>query len=104
MSTADTKSAFNAIAHDYDAHDNRNPILQWMRSLVHEVYLKYIPKESRILELNAGTGVDAVFLAEQGYKVYATDISEEMIKVLMSNAKAQMSKLVSLQRSLTFGF
>jgi len=55
------------------------------------VYLKYIPKESRILELNAGTGVDAVFLAEQGYKIYATDISEEMIKVLMSNAKAQMS-------------
>ncbi|NOS84784.1 MAG: methyltransferase domain-containing protein [Ignavibacteria bacterium] len=91
MDTANTKSAFNAIAAGYDAHDNRNPVLQWMRSLVHEVYLKYIPKGSSILELNAGTGVDAVFLVEQGYNIYATDISEEMIKVLMSNAKAQMS-------------
>lgn len=87
----DTKSAFNAIAAGYDSRDNQNPILQWMRSLVHRVYLKYIPEESSILELNAGTGVDAVFLAERGYKIYATDISEEMIKVLMTNAKAQMS-------------
>lgn len=62
-----------------------------MRKLVHGVYLKYIPKGGNIFELNAGTGVDAVFLAERGNKVYATDISEEMIKVLMSNAKAQMS-------------
>jgi ubiquinone/menaquinone biosynthesis C-methylase UbiE len=62
-----------------------------MRRAVHKIYLKYIPKGSRVLELNAGTGVDAVFLAESGFEVYATDISEEMIKVLMSNAKAQMS-------------
>ena len=63
-----------------------------MRKLVHGVYLKYIPHGANILELNAGTGVDAVFLADKGYNVYATDISEEMIKVLMSNAKAQISK------------
>lgn len=62
-----------------------------MRKLVQRVYLKYIPKDGNILELNAGTGVDAVFLAESGYHVLATDFSEEMIKVLMSNAKAQMS-------------
>jgi ubiquinone/menaquinone biosynthesis C-methylase UbiE len=62
-----------------------------MRGLVHKVYLEYIPKESNILELNAGTGVDALFLADKGYKIHATDISGEMINVLMSNAKIQMS-------------
>lgn len=84
----DTKSAFDAIAADYDARDNQNPILQWMRSLVHRVYLKYIPKGSSILELNAGTGVDAVFLAENGYQVLATDLSEKMIGIIQSKSKS----------------
>ncbi len=74
-----------------------------MRKLVHGVYLKYIPEGSSILELNAGTGVDAVFLAEQGYNVFATDISEEMIKVLMSNAKAQMSNGLIKAEVSSFG-
>ena len=62
-----------------------------MRRAVHRIYLHHLPPKSRVLELNAGTGVDAVYLAEKGFEVYATDISEEMIRVLMSNAKAQMS-------------
>ncbi len=88
----DTKSSFNAIAADYDSRDNSNPILVWMRSIVHEVYLKHLPVNAKILELNAGTGVDAVFLAENGFSVLATDISDKMIDVLFSNAKAQISK------------
>ncbi len=88
---SNTKSAFNNIAADYDSRDNQNPILQWMRGLVHKVYLKYIPKGGNILELNAGTGVDAVYLADKGYKVHATDVSDKMIDILSSNAKIQMS-------------
>jgi len=57
------------------------------------VYLKYIPKGGNILELNAGTGVDAVFLAEQGYKVYATDISDVMINEIQAKVKKQKAKI-----------
>lgn len=89
-----TKSAFNNIASGYDARDNQNPILQWMRELVHKVYLKYIPAGSSILELNAGTGVDAVFLAEEGYNVYATDISEEMINIIKSKGRSEKAKKI----------
>ncbi len=64
-----------------------------MRSLVHGVYLKYIPKESNILELNAGTGVDAVFLAENGYKVFASDISEVMIDILKTKGKSEKAMI-----------
>lgn len=98
---SDTKSAFNAIAAGYDARDNQNPILQWMRKLVHGVYLKYIPKASSILELNAGTGVDAVFLTESGYKVLATDISEDMIGIIQSKCKSEKAKKVEA-RTLSF--
>ena len=89
---SDTKSSFNAIAAGYDSRDNSNPIIIWMRSIVHELYLKHLPVNAKILELNAGTGVDAVFLADNGFSVLATDISDKMIDVLISNAKAQISK------------
>lgn len=86
-----TKQSFDKIAESYDSRDNQNAILLWMRGVVHDVYMQNIPKGSKILELNAGTGVDAMFLANKGMTVYATDISGEMIEVLMSNAKAQIS-------------
>ena len=60
-----------------------------MRGLVHKVYLESIPKGGNILELNAGTGVDAVFLADNGYKVHATDISDVMINEIQSKVKKQ---------------
>jgi len=37
-----------------------------------------------ILELNCGTGIDAIAFAEKGHQIIATDISEEMIKVANS--------------------
>ncbi|MEO8512930.1 MAG: methyltransferase domain-containing protein [Ignavibacteria bacterium] len=95
--TNNTKSAFNNIAADYDTRDNQNPILQWMRGLVHKIYLKYIPTGSSILELNAGTGVDAVFLAENGYPVLATDISEGMINIIQAKVKSKNVKKITAE-------
>ncbi len=43
---------------------------------------KLIPEASHILELNAGTGDDAIWFSRNGYQVHATDISEEMQRVL----------------------
>lgn len=37
-------------------------------------------KKINILELNCGTGEDALFFARKGHRVTATDVSEEMIK------------------------
>lgn len=63
-----------------------------MRSVVHDVYLKYLKKGDRILELNAGTGIDAIFLAEHGMKVLATDISEEMINAIKAKVERQKAE------------
>ena len=43
---------------------------------MHEVF----PPGARILEINCGTGNDAVFLARSGMHVTATDISPMMIE------------------------
>lgn len=39
-----------------------------------------------ILELNCGTGEDAIRFAQKGHKVYATDLSNEMVKITAEKA------------------
>ncbi len=77
-----TKDSFNKIAGSFDEDDKSNEILQWMRNAVYEIYLSYFEKGQKVIELNAGTGIDALFLASQGIRVFATDISDEMISRL----------------------
>ena len=74
-----TKDSFNKISDSFDKEDEENAILQWMRNTVYEIYLSYFKKGDKLLELNAGTGIDAVYLASKGIKVLATDISDEML-------------------------
>ena len=82
-----TKSAFDSAAASFDEDDMQNGILQWMRKVVYRVYLDNFPKNSKLLELNAGTGIDAVFLSRHDIKVLATDISPKMLAVLDEKIK-----------------
>ena len=77
-----TKVAFNKAAINYDSNDSQNPILKWMRDIVHLIYFKYLTIGNNVLELNSGTGIDAVFLANKGINVFATDVSDNMISIL----------------------
>jgi ubiquinone/menaquinone biosynthesis C-methylase UbiE len=58
-------------------------IIRYKRSRVRDHLLKYLKPGSQILELNAGTGDDAIFLARKGYRIHATDISTGMQKKLV---------------------
>jgi cyclopropane fatty-acyl-phospholipid synthase-like methyltransferase len=42
----------------------------------------FINPQSKILELSAGTGEDAIYFAEHGHYVHATDISLGMQRIL----------------------
>lgn len=97
-----TKTAFNKASADYDAHENQNIILKWMRGIVQSVYLKYLITGDEVLELNSGTGIDAVFLAQKGMKVFATDISNEMISII--NRKVKTNGLEDKISAETFSF
>jgi ubiquinone/menaquinone biosynthesis C-methylase UbiE len=50
-----------------------------MRNKVYSHVMRHIPRGAHILELNAGTGTDAVQLAQQGYYIHATDIAPGML-------------------------
>ena len=98
-----TKDSFNKISDSFDEEDRENAILQWMRNTVYEIYLSYFKKGDKLLELNAGTGIDAVYLASKGIKILATDISDEMISRLKDKIiKMNLQKMISVE-NLSFG-
>ncbi|MBK8550881.1 MAG: methyltransferase domain-containing protein [Ignavibacteria bacterium] len=97
-----TKDSFNRIADAFDEEDSSNAILQWMRNTVYEIYLSNFSKGDKLLELNAGTGIDAVYLASKGIKVLATDISNEMIGKLES--KIERNNLQEMIRTENISF
>lgn len=74
--------AFSRTAEKYDSFAEDHPHLTRMRSKVYSHVMQYVPHGARILELNAGTGTDAVQLAQRGYFVHATDIAPGMLSRL----------------------
>ncbi|WP_168203989.1 class I SAM-dependent methyltransferase [Aliikangiella coralliicola] len=76
------QSLFDDCAVDYDKTFSRTFLGGYYRSRTHRVFDKYYSGDSRILELNSGTGEDAIYLAESGSQVLATDLSASMLNVI----------------------
>lgn len=77
--TATIADAFSRTARRYDEFAEGHPHLRRMRGKVYRHLERVVPPGSRILELNAGTGTDAVHLASHGFRVHATDIAPGML-------------------------
>ena len=71
-------AAFNVQSQIFDDLYRGNQIIQYKRKRVREHLLKWLDPGATILELNAGTGEDAIFLAQEGFHIHATDISSGM--------------------------
>lgn len=79
--------AFSRTAEKYDAFAADHPHLTRMRNKVYAHVQRSVTGGARILELNAGTGTDAVQLAQRGYFVHATDIAPGMLNRLPEKVK-----------------
>jgi len=77
------KAAFNSQSKHFDELYASNAIIRYKRQRVRDHLIRFLQPGSYILELNAGTGDDAIFLARQGHLVHATDISEGMQEKLI---------------------
>ena len=71
--------AFDTLAEDYDAHFTQSRIGRAQRDAVWHKAVEVFRGELSILELNCGTGEDALFLAGQGHRITALDASRAMI-------------------------
>jgi len=74
--------AFTKQSKIFDQLYKEDSIIQYKRQRVREHILQYARTKDFMLELNCGTGEDAVFFARHGCKVHATDISEGMLNEL----------------------
>jgi ubiquinone/menaquinone biosynthesis C-methylase UbiE len=74
--------AFSKQSIIFDELYSSNRIVRYKRNRVRKHLLQNLSPGSSVLELNAGTGEDAVFLARQGHYVHATDISPDMQHIL----------------------
>jgi len=81
-------NAFGKQSVVFDKIYDNNTIVHYKRERVRVQLSKYLVTDSLILELNSGTGEDAIWLAQQGHRVHATDISTGMQEILKQKVKA----------------
>lgn len=87
-----TEKAFDKAALNYDSEFTDTAVGRLQRNRVWN-YLRANFSSSefpRVLELNCGTGEDAIWLSRHGFRVVATDLSSEMIQI--ATRKAQIAK------------
>jgi ubiquinone/menaquinone biosynthesis C-methylase UbiE len=85
---ARASAAFSAQSDHFDADEESNEILKWMRTQVYRHEEEFLLSKSRILELNAGTGIDAMHFSRSGHSVFAVDNAPGMIHQLQNKITA----------------
>jgi ubiquinone/menaquinone biosynthesis C-methylase UbiE len=72
--------AFSKQSGLYDQDDQANPILVAWRKQVYKHVQQFLIPNSRILELNAGTGIDASYFVQAGHRVHCVELSDGMVR------------------------
>src|SRR5688500_3425722 len=92
-------SPFDSMALDYDRSFTASSIGQRMRAAVWRRLDAVFRPGERVLELNCGTGEDAVHLAGRGVRVLATDTSPEMLAIARAKVeRAGLTERVEIAR------
>lgn len=81
-------SAFDTIAAEYDDVFSESAIGRAQRSVVWREMDRVFHREQRVLEINCGTGIDAIHLARRGVHVEACDSASRMIALAQRRAAA----------------
>ncbi|MGZ3847574.1 MAG: class I SAM-dependent methyltransferase [Flavisolibacter sp.] len=71
--------AFSRQAPVFDELYGSDEIIRYKRARVRRHLLQFLSPGDHVLELNCGTGEDALFLVEKGFRVHATDVSGAML-------------------------
>ncbi|ETX03826.1 class I SAM-dependent methyltransferase [Candidatus Entotheonella palauensis] len=88
--------AFDDLAADYDSQFTHSKIGTLMRQAVWRRLDSRFRPGQRVLELNCGTGEDAIHLGQQGVQVLATDLSREMVE--LTRRKVEQTRLAATVR------
>jgi ubiquinone/menaquinone biosynthesis C-methylase UbiE len=91
----DSAAVFDAVAASYDETFEDNPITRHIRAIIGQTLTMHFQRGERIIDINCGTGTDAVALAGRGIRVAAIDASPRMIEMTRLKCSAEnLSNLV----------
>jgi len=76
------RKAFGKQSSIFDEIYTTNPLTEYYRNIYRNEVNKNIGDNSQILEINCGTGIDAVYFANMGHTILATDLSPDMLNIL----------------------
>ena len=94
-----TEAAFDGVAADYDRDFTHSLVGAAQRRVVWDALDAALGRPCRVLELNCGTGEDALHLARAGHRVVATDVSGAMLHVAAAKlARAGLQARVQTMR------
>ena len=83
---ADTQRAFDEVAAGYDGSLGNNTLVQAVRARTLAAVTRSVARGAALLDLGCGTGLDAVALGRQGYRVTAIDWSANMVRKTQERA------------------
>jgi len=90
--------AFSRQSVIFDNLYDSNYLVSYSRKIIRSEFLRIAPPSGNVLELNAGTGTDAIFFATKGFRVTATDVSSKMVEVTKEKiAKHNLQNNVNVQ-------
>lgn len=102
-------SVFDSSAPLYDTEFTKSKIGVLQRNRVYHYLIPLLNKKIKLLEINCGTGHDAINLAPKVNSILATDVSEKMIEVAQQknkchNLKFEIQDMKTLHQNLSANY
>jgi len=85
------QSAYDQIASSYDNSVGRSAVSRRAKQLAIQTVKNLTPSGGLLLDVGCYTGIEALLLAQQGFRVVGVDLSPEMIRI--AEAKARRRRL-----------
>jgi ubiquinone/menaquinone biosynthesis C-methylase UbiE len=79
-------TGFSSVYEEYETLSHENFIDIARRNFIRKQVESYLQPHHKMLEINAGSGIDATYFAQKGYSILATDIAADSEKYIKSKS------------------
>jgi SAM-dependent methyltransferase len=86
---SEVAAAFDSASEEYDFTISHNFLNTWIRKKSIGLLLSYVNKSDTLIEIGCGTGAEAIEISGHVKRIFATDLSEDMIRLLRRKVEAR---------------